>query len=128
MGCQYSITHRKSQHSEEYDGQILTMDNISDLSSEVAVRTSINTPLPRTPVDSIILVRDRQKKEVRAMDCDQEISDEVLQGRTFMQSPLGKKVHFNLQCITPKRRHRAYSNESSIYAEETRFNQILISQ
>lgn len=98
MGCAYS----QSELSTQQDGFNLELD--SNLSDD-PFNTNTETPISKAH-DSLILARDKRHQPLVPSDWDKQVPEPALNGRTFLQSPLGKTVHFNFLTITPKRPNR----------------------
>lgn len=120
MGCQYSKTPGL---------EILSNDEETELQAEsVNLSDSCVTPEKKRPSSvRFILPEHDESDSARKESCRKALSlnyaspkhdDRFLMGRTFLQSPMGKKLHFNVNILTPKRPKRSGRPDSGEFCGE----------
>ncbi len=105
MGCSYSQSHltKGVQHSEWLDKSVAFPETPPPHFSTNLELFDSKDSSPR-----VNILQNGSKKMFNVKFDAQEIeySDCALNGRTFLQSPLGKMMQFNIHCMTPKRSNR----------------------
>ena len=114
MGC---------QHSKEPGLEIPSVDEMTELQVEgLNLSDEFVTPDKKRPSsvrftlpehdESDSARKERCRKALAVSHPSPKHDESFLRGRTFLQSPMGKKLHFNVNILTPKRPKRSGRPES----------------
>lgn len=114
MGCQYSKAPGMEIPSNDEETELQAESlNLSDVcvTPEKKRPSSVRFILPEFD-ESDSARKESCRKALALNQPSPKHDDKFLTGRTFLQSPMGRKLHFNVSMLTPKRPKRSGRPES----------------